>query len=121
MLISFVSFLAGFFLRGFFTRLLMVGKYIEYMQDIEKKFLLLSVNFIEWKSHSIAIMDLAYEYRAEKEPDKYEEYKLIKNKMEEKYDKIGESYVKSLKQILPYKTDYKNFKDAISYLEKERK
>ena len=120
-ILFFLSFLGGFLVRGLFTRMIMLGKYIEYMQDLEKKFLLLTINFIEWKSHSLAIMDLAYEYRNEEEPEKIEEYKAIKNKMEEKYDRIGEQYVKGISEILPYRTKYKNFKDAINYIERHKK
>lgn len=90
------------------------------MQDLEKKFLLLSVNFIQWKEQSLKILELTYEnmsYETDNK-EKEEEYKKIKNKIEEKTQQISEYYVKELKSILPYQVKYKNFKEAINHLEK---
>jgi len=99
----------------------MIGTYVKYMQDIEKKFILLSASFLQWKAQSIAILELVYQHRVRHSKEENEDFNAIKEKIEEKYDNIAEHYVNEIKNILPYKTEYKNFKEAVKYMQKKDK
>jgi low affinity Fe/Cu permease len=89
------------------------------MQDIEKKFILLSASFIQWKAQSIAILEIVYQHKVRHSEEQKQEFVEIKQKIEEKYDNIAEYYVNDIKKILPYKTEYKNFKEAVKHLQKK--
>ena len=99
----------------------MLGAYVKTMEIIELKFLLLSANFIKWKSHATTILDITYEKLSEDDPKLKEEQKITKNKIEEKFQETGEEYIKALKDILPYKPKYTNWNQAMKYLEERLK
>lgn len=91
------------------------------MTDLETRFLLLSVEFLEWKHYSLSILELAHEKCSEQDPDQKESFKVFKNKAEEKFDEIGDKFIIKMNSILPYKTKYKSWKEAVRYLDTIRR
>ncbi len=120
-LIISAGFFIGFMIRSMFSYLFIAGTYLKYVEDLEKKFLLLSVNFIQWKAHALQILELSYEKASEEDPEQKESFKIFKNRVEEKYDETGEGFVRYMSNILPYKPKYKNWSEAIQYLETLRR
>ena len=120
--IIFISaFFIGFLIRSLFSHLFIAGAYLKYMQDLELKFILLSVNFIQWKAHALQILELTYEKVSEEDPEQKENFKIFKRKVEEKYEEAGEGFIRHMSNILPYTPKYKNWKQAVEYLERSVK
>jgi hypothetical protein len=99
----------------------MIGTYVKYMQELEMRFLLLSSLFIQWRSQAIKILELSYEDAAYRDLKYQEEFKLVKIKIEQKYQELGEQYVKRITDMLPYKPAYKNWDEAVKFLERNYK
>jgi hypothetical protein len=84
---------------------------------MELKFLLGAMSLIQYKHHAIMILELTYAEAAEKDPSKLEECKKIVAKIHEKFDGFGDSWIESLIDKLPYKTEYTDWKTARVYVE----
>ena len=57
------AFCLVFFIRSIFAHLFIIGTYVKYMQDLENKFLLLSANYLQWKTQAVTILELTYKHR----------------------------------------------------------
>lgn len=116
-----VAFFLGFLIRSFFSHLFIASSYIRYMRDLEVKFLLMSVNFVQWKHYAIQVLELTHEKASEEDPEQKESFKVFRNKVEEKFDETGEKFISYISNILPYKPEYKNWSEALKYLDKMKR
>jgi hypothetical protein len=87
------------------------------LREIEIQFLLGSMHFLQYKYHVLQILEIVHEKAAESDPKFIEDYKIIKEKIEEKYNQFGDEWIKSLKDTLGYETEYKNWYEATKYID----
>lgn len=85
---------------------------------MEKQILLSGLSLVQYKFHALKILEIAYDAAEEKYPSKAEEYKIVVEKVNEKFDGYGEEWIKLLISRLPYKTEYSDWKTALAYAER---
>jgi hypothetical protein len=90
---------------------------IEKLKQIEIQFLIGSMYFIEYKFHVLQILEIVYDKASETDPKFKEDYKLIKQKIEEKFEQFGNEWISNLKKTLGYETKYENWADATKYID----
>lgn len=117
-MLYFLSFIAGFFIC-----LLLFSSSISLVitntfKHMEKQLLLSGLSLIQYKFHALKILEIAYDAAEEKYPSKAEEYKLVVEKVNQKFDGYGEEWIKLLISRLPYKTEYRDWKTALVYAER---
>lgn len=83
-------------------------------RQLEAQMLFIAMSLIQYKYHAIKIIEISYS----EEPNKKQECEQIVAKIHEKFDAFGDSWVQSLIQKLPYKTEYNDWKTAILYADK---
>ncbi len=81
------------------------------------QFLLVSMHFIQYKFHALQILEIVHEKASETDPKFAEDYKVIKEKIEEKFNQFGDQWIKNLKITLGYETEYKNWNEATKYID----
>ena len=111
------------FLIGFITCLLLFSKSIDLVitntfKIMEKQILLSGFSLMQYKFHALKILEIAYDAAEEKYPSKAEEYKLVVEKVNQKFDDYGNDWIKLLISRLPYKTEYNDWKTALVYAER---
>jgi hypothetical protein len=82
-------------------------------RQLEAQLLFAAMSLLQYKYHAIKIIEISYS----NEPDKKEECEKIVAKIHEKFDGFGDSWIENLRQRLPYKTEYSDWKSAIQYVE----
>ena len=90
---------------------------INSFMKMEKFLILSSMNLLQYKYHAIQLMKIVYDKAAEQDPASIEEGKQVINKIEERFDHIGNLFVVVMQNSLPYKLKYKSWKEAIEYAE----
>ena len=90
---------------------------VNIFKTIEHSLLLSATELIQYKHHAIKILELSYDKAAEEDKTKTEEFKQIVQKINEKFDSYGESWIQYLIARLPYKTEYKDWKTGLAYIE----
>jgi len=111
------------FAAGFITCYLIIdfGKLLvirESFSRVEKISLLGVMYLLQYKFHALEILRIAYERAGEENPKYLEEYKQVINKVEEKFNFFGDSWVKNMQSIMPYELQYKSWKEAIEHSNK---
>jgi hypothetical protein len=115
---SYLWFAAGFitcYLIIEFAKLLIIK---ESFLRIEKISLLGVMYLLQYKFQALEILRIAYERAAEEDPKYLQEYKQVINKVEEKFNFFGDSWVKNMQSIIPYDLEYKSWKEAIEHSNK---
>lgn len=111
------------FAAGFMTCYLFIefAKFLvlkESFLRVEKISLLGVIYLLQYKFHALEILRIAYERAAEEDPKYLEEYKQVINKIEERFNFFGDSWVKNMQSIMPYELEYKSWKEAIEHSNK---
>lgn len=88
------------------------------LKDLEIKFLIGSANLVQFKDHALKILEIVYDKAGESDPQFIEDYKKIVAAVEEKYEEIGDNWIKELQKTLGYEIEYKNWKQATKYIDR---
>lgn len=84
----------------------------------ERQLLFISLSLLQYKSHIISLIEIAYDRAAEEDKSLLEEKKRVIEKIQEKFLYFSNDWILNLKNNLPYKTDYSNWPEAIEYADK---
>lgn len=84
---------------------------------MELQFIIASVELLQLKYHTLQIAEIVYEKAIEQDESKREEFRLVKEKIEEKFDERGNYYIKSLSKVLGEGFVHQSWKQAIKYAE----
>lgn len=91
---------------------------LQTFKHTEKKLLFISLSLLEYKYHAIEIINIVYDKAIEEDEAKKEEKKKVVEKIHEKFSYFGDEWIRSLKKLLPFETEYNNWKEAIEYADK---
>jgi hypothetical protein len=84
---------------------------------LEIQFILASVELLQLKYHTMQIAEIVYEKAIEQDETKRQEFELVCQKIEEKFDQRGNYYIKKLGKFLGEDFIHQGWKDAIKYAE----
>jgi hypothetical protein len=115
---SFLYFIAGFIFCYFLIEL---GKKFVIKQvfvNMEKQFLLGAINLLQYKYHTIQLINIVYERAAEEDKKYIEEHKMVVNKLEERFNFFGDILIQNMQNSFPYNLEYKSWKEALDYANK---
>jgi len=115
---NFFYFALGFLFCGLLFETLKILSIRQSFVVVERQFLLGAMYLIQFKYHAIQILELAYAEAAEINPEKNEECKKVIDKIHEKFNEFGNTWVINFTRMLPYKTEYNDWNSAIQYVEK---
>jgi hypothetical protein len=111
------------FLAGMLTSFLLIDIckkviILKTFEAAEQKILLMSMMSIEFKYHVIQLVEIIYDKAIEENQKYASEKEEIINKIHEKYLQFGNLWITQFINLLPYETKYKNWSEAIQYIEK---
>ena len=84
---------------------------------LEIQFILASVELLQLKYHTLQIAEIVYQKAIEQDEAKRQEFQLVSQKIEEKFDVSGNYYIKKLGKFLGEDFVRQGWKDAIRYAE----
>lgn len=115
---SFLLFISGFLFAilviDIFKKILIIQSFM----TAERQLLFISLSLLQYKSHIISLIEIAYDRAAEEDASLVEEKKKVIEKIQEKFLYFSNDWILTLKNNLPYKTDYSNWPEAIEYADK---
>jgi len=117
MLFAIFSFLFFFFLAYIFLGILSAARRLN-SKKLELQFLFMLSSTLEYKYYLISLIEIVYNEKYENDDQKQKELKIIKEKIEEKFDKNGNQVIFTLKKILDYNLQYEDWKGAVDYVNK---
>lgn len=111
----FFYFMLGFVSAYLLYRILRTIVIFAFFREMEIKFLYAAGGLEQYKHHAIKIVEISYSELCQQDPEKIKERDAIVKSINEKFDSFGDSWVNDLKQKLPYKTEYFDWKSALKY------
>lgn len=88
------------------------------LKNIEYDFLLGIASIEQYKYQALEILKIVYEKAAETDPQFIKDYEKIVKSVENRFEEFGDKWIKNLNNMLGYKTEYQNWREATRYIER---
>jgi hypothetical protein len=88
------------------------------LKDMEHRFLIGMAYSESYKYQTLKVLEIIYEKASETDPQFRKDYEKILYSTEKKFEQFGDEWVKNINEVLGYKTEYKNWKQATKYIER---
>jgi len=88
----------------------------EALKTIEMQFLFGTMYFISYKENMLKMLEIIYEKASESDLQFIKDYEAIKKKVEEREELLGNQWIKNLRDVLKYETEYENWDQATKYI-----
>jgi hypothetical protein len=88
----------------------------EALKTIEMQFLFGTMYFISYKENMLKMLEIIYEKAGESDPQFIKDYESIKKKVEEREELLGNQWIKNLRDVLKYETEYENWDQVTKYI-----
>lgn len=83
------------------------------LKELEVQFIVSALYYEQFRYQMHEILEVIYDKASETDPQFKQDFKAIKNKLDEKFNKVGDNWIQNLQKIVGYKLNYSSWRDLI--------
>ena len=96
-----------------FTAILINSYKVAKLKELEIQFIVASIYFEQLRYQMKQILEIVYNEAGENDPSYKDDCDAIQAKLDEKFNQLGDVWIKNLEKTVGYKLKYDNWRDLI--------